>query len=158
MKYTNKCNEAAGIQTMARNLACNSVDAASAVACAEEFAVSAREATATVKRLTAAHIDARAIHLLQDAINAQTLQVNRTISVKSLISNGRSSGIRTSSAATGRFDSVPVRKFSTLPPLNLLSTNALADDKGVEAGGFMSRLTFILRDQTTKRKRDDDIY
>ena len=39
-----------------------------------------------------------------------------------------------------------------------VATNAQADGRGVEVGGFKSRLTFILWCQTTKAKGDDDGY
>ena len=143
---------------MAKNLACNSVDAVSAVACAKKLANSARPATA--KRLTTPQIAARPIHLLQIARDAQTLQVNSAIQVKALTSVERSPSIRTSSAGTGPFDSLPRRKIGTLPALTLrsiiVSTNAPADGKGVEVGGLMSRLTFILKYQITQGKKDDD--
>ena len=101
VKFIDKCSEPLVIPTMASNLACNSINAASAVTFAEELANRARPATA--KRLRTIHIEARAIHLLQDAMDVQTLQGNRAIQVKALMSVVRSSCIHTSSAATGRF-------------------------------------------------------
>ena len=87
-------------------------------------------------------------------MNVQTLQVNRAIQVKALMSVVRSSGIRIYLASTDRFDSVPGRRFAALLPFALRSitvfTSASADGKGIEVCGFMSRLTFILRYQITK--------
>ena len=72
VKYIDKFCAAAGIPTMVKKLACNSITASSAVAFAEELANRAEASTA--KRLTTLDIDAKSIQLLQDAVDAQTLQ------------------------------------------------------------------------------------